>query len=231
VVDYVAKVNLACTVTVTKTTRDAIGFFEAALAEVEVLLGVSWVEDLTDPDTGEIGTLRLVTDNGSCFTSRDFARWVASKKHLVHIRTRKKAPWTNGVIERFFGALKYEDLYRHDLCNGVELAQHVTSFRTIYNSIRPHEAIGMARPLERYRQDPDPNLPATNLSQDLDTGHRARSWKAARRPFTANRAASASPSEMPARAGGRSGSPMRCRSPPMASPMDPNPGSAARGPV
>lgn len=61
VVDYWAKVNLACTVTVTKTTADAIAFFETALAEVQVLLGVSWVEDLTDPDTGEIGRLKLVT--------------------------------------------------------------------------------------------------------------------------------------------------------------------------
>jgi hypothetical protein len=35
VVDYWAKVNLACTVTVTKTTNDAIGFFDTALAQVE----------------------------------------------------------------------------------------------------------------------------------------------------------------------------------------------------
>ena len=159
VVDYWAKVNLACTVTVTKTTRDAIAFFEAALAEVEVLLGVSWVEDLTDPDTGEIGKLRIVTDNGPCFKSGGFAAWVASKRHIVHIRTRKKAPWTNGQVERFFGALKYERLYRHDIGDGVELAAHADSFRTIYNSIRPHETIGMTRPLERYRQTPTTNFP------------------------------------------------------------------------
>jgi hypothetical protein len=62
VVDYWAKVNLACEVTVRKTTSDAIVFFEAALAEVENLVGISWIEDLTDPVTAEIGTLRLVTD-------------------------------------------------------------------------------------------------------------------------------------------------------------------------
>ncbi len=61
-VDYWAKVNLAGTVAVTKTTKDAIASVETALAEVEVLLGVSWVADLTDPDTGEIGKLELVTD-------------------------------------------------------------------------------------------------------------------------------------------------------------------------
>jgi putative transposase len=159
VVDYVAKVNLACTVTVTKTTRDAIASFEAALAQVEVLLGVTWVEDLTDPETGEIGTLTIVTDNGPCFKSGGFAAWVASKHHLRHVRTRRKAPWTNGVIERFFGALKYERLYRHDVGDGAELAAHTDSFRTIYNAIRPHESIGMARPLERYRTLPTTNFP------------------------------------------------------------------------
>lgn len=35
VVDYWAKVALACPVTVTKTTVEAIGFFETALAQVE----------------------------------------------------------------------------------------------------------------------------------------------------------------------------------------------------
>ncbi len=112
VVDYVAKVNLACEVTVTKTTADAIGFLEAALAEVEALLGVTWIEDLTDPATGETGTLRLVTDNGPCFKSGRFAAWVASKRHLVHVRTRKRAPWTNGMIERFFEVSRVRFLAR-----------------------------------------------------------------------------------------------------------------------
>jgi putative transposase len=155
VVDYWAKVNLACTVTVTKTTGDAIGFLEAALAEVEILLGVTWVEDLTDPATGEIGALTLVTDNGPCFKSGRFAAWVVSKRHL---RTRRKAPWTNGMIERFFGALKYERLYRHDITDGVALTGHVDDYRHLYNTIRPHEAIAMTRPLNRYRPTPTTNI-------------------------------------------------------------------------
>jgi putative transposase len=141
VVDYWGKVNLACTVTVTKTTADAIACFEAALAEVEVLLGVSWVHDLTHPATGEIGTLTIVTDNGPCFKSGGFAAWVAAQRHVRHVRTRKKAPWTNGQIERCFAALKYERLYRHEIGDGVELHRHTVDFRSIYNSVRPHEAI------------------------------------------------------------------------------------------
>ena len=90
VVDYWAEVNPACEVSIRKTTKDAIVFFEAALDEVEELLGVSWMKDLTDPDTGQIGTLRIVTDNGSCFKSGASAAWVASKRHIVHIRTHKE---------------------------------------------------------------------------------------------------------------------------------------------
>lgn len=159
VVDYWAKVNLACELTITKTANDAISMFEAALLEVEVLLGVTWIEDLTDPDTGEIGKLRIVTDNGGAFKGKRFAAWVASKRHIIHIRTRKKAPWTNGVIERWFRSIKYERLYRHDIGDGPTLARHVADYRVIYNSIRPHEAIGMATPLSLYRRAPQPNFP------------------------------------------------------------------------
>ncbi len=159
VVDYWAKVVLACPVTVTKTTTEAIGFFEAALAQVEILLGVTWIEDLTDPDTGEIGKLILVTDNGPCFKSAKFTAWIAAQRHLTHVRTRKKSPWTNGQIERFFRSIKYEDLYRNDIADGIVLARRVENYLTVYNSVRPHEAIDMRRPLELYRQPPKPNLP------------------------------------------------------------------------
>ncbi|MGH2703832.1 MAG: transposase [Actinomycetota bacterium] len=159
VVDYFAKVNLACETTTTKTVSDAVAMFAKALAEVEILLGIDWVQDLTDPVTGEIGTLRVVTDNGSAFKGRRFAAWVASKRHIVHIRTRKKAPWTNGVIERWFRSIKYERLYRHEIGDGIALAGHVADYRTIYNGIRPHEAIGMTTPLSLYRQPPTPNFP------------------------------------------------------------------------
>lgn len=74
------------------------------------------------------------------------------------------------MIERFFEALKYERLYRHDIGDGVALAAHVLDFKTIYNSIRPHESIAMARPLEHYRHTPTSHFPDPNLAQMLDTG-------------------------------------------------------------
>jgi len=159
VADYWAKVSLACTVTIRKTADDAMAMFEAALTEVELLLGVTWVEDLTDPETGEIGRLRIVTDNGGAFKRKRFAAWVASKRHIVHIRTHNKAPWTNGVIERWFRSVKYERFYRREISDGLDLARQVDDYRGIFNSIRPHEAIGIQTPLSVYRQTPKPNFP------------------------------------------------------------------------
>jgi putative transposase len=69
---------------------------------------------------------------------------------------------TNGVIERFYQAIKYEDLYRHDIPDGLVLAKRVTSYLTVYNTIRPHEAVGFDVPLTRYLQAPS-TPPGANL--------------------------------------------------------------------
>lgn len=65
---------------------------------------------------------------------------------------------------RISGAI--ERLYRHDIGDGVDLAHHAVDFRTIYNSIRPYEAIAMVRPLERYRQTPITNVPDAGSVSD-----------------------------------------------------------------
>ena len=139
--------------------RRVRGRFEAALAEVEILLGVTWIEDLTDPVTGEARTLELVTDNGPCFKSARFAAWAASRRHIARIRTRRRAPRTNGMTERFFEAVKYEHLYRRDIGDGIEPADQARSWRTIYNQVRPHEASAMTRPLDRCPQTPTTQPP------------------------------------------------------------------------
>jgi putative transposase len=45
------------------------------------------------------------------------------------------------VIERFFGTLKYEHLFRGVIADGDALDMEVHRFRIIYNTIRPHQAI------------------------------------------------------------------------------------------
>ena len=56
----------------------------------------------------------------------------------------------NGVIERFFGTLKYEHLYRAPIDDGGALAMETARFRDIYNRIRPHQALDDRTPRQAY---------------------------------------------------------------------------------
>jgi putative transposase len=149
-VDYHGKLALACPVTATKTHRDAIAALEIARDRVTDLLGRTLAEDCVDPLTGELVPLIVVTDNGSCFRAAEFARHLRARPELRHVRTRVKSPETNGQIERFFGAIKYEHLYRHEIADGQHLADHVDRYLDVYNAIRPHEALALGRPLDAY---------------------------------------------------------------------------------
>lgn len=110
--------------------------------------GEPLLEAVTDKTTGEIRPVVIVTDNGGPFKSDRFARLIASRPELTHVRTKIKSPWQNGVRERAFGTLKYERLYREEITDGSWLAEHANAFRLEFNSIRPHEALSWNRPRE-----------------------------------------------------------------------------------
>lgn len=154
VIDYATKLVLAGPVTATQTHRDAIASVQAALDRASELLGRPLLEDLTDPATGEITPVFLVTDNGPCFKAAAFARFIDSRPELRHIRTRRRSPQTNGVIERYHGAIKIEQLWRQLPADGVEMTAMVDGFRQLYNHVRPHETLAGDRPIERYLADP-----------------------------------------------------------------------------
>ncbi|HEX2063618.1 MAG TPA: integrase core domain-containing protein [Acidimicrobiales bacterium] len=154
VVDYWAKVCLTATANATQTARDAVASLEAALAEAEALMGHSMAEDCVDADTGEVFAVVIVTDNGPAYKSDRFARFIAARPWMVHVRTRYRSPQTNGVIERFYGSLKYEHLYRREVANGMELNDECEAYRRLYNEIRPHETLGLHPPLATYLAAP-----------------------------------------------------------------------------
>lgn len=158
VVDYAAKVCLACAANGTQTARDALGAVEAAISEAERLLGAPLKEDLLDEATGELHPVVLVSDNGPAFKSARFALYVSSRPELSHVRTKHRAPQTNGVIERFFESIKYEHLYRQEIPNALVLAEEIEAYRGLYNEVRPHEALGFATPMEVYLAPPESNL-------------------------------------------------------------------------
>ena len=85
--------------------------------------------------------IAVVTDNGPCFRGTVFAEAFTGDDPLFrHVRTRVRSPQTNGVVERFFGTLKYEHLYRAVIGDGNALAVEINCFRHTYNTLRPHQA-------------------------------------------------------------------------------------------
>ena len=161
VVDYVAKVALACPVTMTQTAADAIASLEAARAQAEAWLGRPLLSECVDAETGELTPVAVVTDNGPAYKSAAFARYIATRPEFSHVRTRHRSPQTNGVIERFFGAIKYEHLYREEIEDGAMVARAVGRYLTLYNTVRPHEALGFRTPIAAWRTFDEP--PAPNL--------------------------------------------------------------------
>jgi transposase InsO family protein len=52
----------------------------------------------------------VVTDNGPCFKNRVFERFIDSRREPSHVRTHRRSPQTNGVIERYCVAVEVEHL-------------------------------------------------------------------------------------------------------------------------
>lgn len=154
VCDYAAKVCFAAPVSARCSYREAIAAVKQAVARAEAILGHTLLEDCTDPETGEVRPVILVTDNGAAYKSLDFMRFIATRPELEHVRTRHYAPETNGVVERFNQSLKYEHLYRHEITDGQDLQEHVERFLDVYNRIRPHEAIDFETPLSVFLRPP-----------------------------------------------------------------------------
>ena len=80
--------------------------------------------------TGELVPIKLVSDNGPAYKAASFAGYIAARPEFEHIRTRRRSPHTNGVIERSFGTLKYEHLYREEISDGIVLAAEVEYYRS-----------------------------------------------------------------------------------------------------
>jgi transposase InsO family protein len=166
--DYWAKAELGWHVSMTQNHHDAISAIQLAIDEAERLNDMTLLEMLTDPVTGELRPIAVVSDNGPAFKATGFERFIDSRPELIHIRTRRKSPQQNGVRERAFGSLKYEHLYRLDIPDGPTLAAETEAYRQTFNWIRPHEAIGMMRPMDLYLAAPTgAQIPTQNEPETL----------------------------------------------------------------
>ncbi len=89
---------------------------------------------------------RVMTDNGSCYTSRAFAR-LCRRLKLKHIRTRPYSPRTNGKAERFIQSLLREWAYARTYLDSAQRADHLPRWLHHYNWHRPHASLDYQPPI------------------------------------------------------------------------------------
>lgn len=91
---------------------------------------------------------RVMTDNGSCYRSKAFAK-ACKSLGLRHLRTRPYTPRTNGKAERFIqSALRewaYAQAYDHSDLRNLELPRWLHR----YNWHRPHGSLNQKTPISR----------------------------------------------------------------------------------
>lgn len=68
--------------------------------------------------------------------------------------SRPYHPQTQGKDERFHRTLKAEALSGPPFTDLAQAARHLHSWRTIYNTQRPHEALALKTPIDRYAPSP-----------------------------------------------------------------------------
>ena len=88
----------------------------------------------------------VMTDNGACYRSKDFAAALGDARH---IRTRPYRPQTNGKVERFNRTLAAEWAYATTYLSDEARAATYQQWIHQYNHHRPHTGIGGLVPSAR----------------------------------------------------------------------------------
>ena len=92
---------------------------------------------------------RIITDNGACYRSADFARIVGTKTH--HQRTKPFTPRHNGKAERYQRIMVEEVLYARPYSCEAERTAAIAVWNIHYNYHRPHSAAGGRPPTSRLK--------------------------------------------------------------------------------
>lgn len=91
---------------------------------------------------------RVMTDNGSCYRSKEFAKACADLK-IKHIRTKPYTPQTNGKAERFIQTTIREWAYATEYQTSDERKADLPIWLHRYNWHRPHASLGRQPPISR----------------------------------------------------------------------------------
>ena len=103
-----------------------------------------------------VRVLRVMTDNGSCYRSRAFAK-ACRRLEIRHITTRPYTPKTNGKAERFIQSALREWAYAQAYPTSVHRTAALPTWLHRYNWHRPHGGIKSQTPISRLA------LPEDNL--------------------------------------------------------------------
>lgn len=95
-----------------------------------------------------VAATRVMTDNGSCYKSRAFAR-ACKRLKLKHIRTRPYTPKTNGKAERFIQTALREWAYAQAYPTSDRRAEELPIWLHRYNWHRPHGSLKAQPPISR----------------------------------------------------------------------------------
>jgi transposase InsO family protein len=95
-----------------------------------------------------IAVQRVMTDNGSAYRSKLFAKALQAAG-ARHVRTRPYTPRTNGKAERFIQTSLREWAYAQPYSSSTERTQAIGPWTDAYNLSRPHAGIGGLTPWAR----------------------------------------------------------------------------------
>jgi transposase InsO family protein len=126
VIDYYSRYLLAARFTWSYSAPEVIEALKDARAEAERLHGPLKQEPF------------LVTDNGTSFIAKRFAKFV--REGYSHVRIQYRTPTQLGLLERFHETLKNEEVYWRIYDSPQHARECLAEFRERYNERRPHWA-------------------------------------------------------------------------------------------
>jgi transposase InsO family protein len=95
-----------------------------------------------------ITVARVMTDNGSCYRAKDFAR-ACARLGIKHLRTKPYTPQTNGKAERFIQTALREWAYATAFNHSDERREELPIWLHRYNWHRPHASLAKCTPISR----------------------------------------------------------------------------------
>lgn len=100
---------------------------------------------------------RLITDNGSQYVSKDFAKYL-NFVGMQHVRTSIMYPQSNGKIERFHRTIQEECVSRKSMINLQDARYQIAKYVDYYNNQRLHSSLHYLTPVDYVNDTIDEKL-------------------------------------------------------------------------